>query len=261
MISLYHITTCRYVNPPTALETPYRQLSWSYLYFTNSWLLLSPSQLCADWRFQAVPLITSFTDLHNVLTLATLTVAAILFLYGIRGSEHQRKITLSGILFTLVPYIPASNIFFPVGFVVAERILYLPSMGFCLLVGYGLWSILQKANRGITKLLMQVAIGYLLLVHSLKTVVRNRDWVTGLTMYSSAIKFNPKSGIMLSNLGIEYAMMKNFSFAEELYRASTKVAPHYSRGFFNLGKLMKGLHRYDEAEWVSLYVTSYFHRE
>lgn len=39
----------------------------------------------------------------------------------------------------VLPFLPASNLFFPVGFVVAERVLYIPSMGFCLLVAYG-WS-------------------------------------------------------------------------------------------------------------------------
>ena len=37
----------------------------------------------------------------------------------------------------VLPFIPASNLFFPVGFVVAERILYTPSFGFCLLVALG----------------------------------------------------------------------------------------------------------------------------
>ena len=37
----------------------------------------------------------------------------------------------------ILPFIPASNIFFPVGFVVAERILYLPSMGFSFIVSIG----------------------------------------------------------------------------------------------------------------------------
>lgn len=41
-------------------------------------------------------------------------------------------------MFILVPFLPASNLFFRVGFVVAERILYLPSMGFCLLVIIGI---------------------------------------------------------------------------------------------------------------------------
>jgi len=41
----------------------------------------------------------------------------------------------------ILPFLPASNLFFPVGFVIAERVLYAPSMGFCMLIGYG-WSIL-----------------------------------------------------------------------------------------------------------------------
>ena len=35
---------------------------------------------------------------------------------------------------TVVPFLPAMNIFFRVGFVIAERNLYIPSIGFVLLV-------------------------------------------------------------------------------------------------------------------------------
>lgn len=44
----------------------------------------------------------------------------------------------------VLPFIPASNLFFPVGFVVAERVLYVPSMGFCVLVAYGFKILSQK---------------------------------------------------------------------------------------------------------------------
>lgn len=44
------------------------------------------------------------------------------------------------------PFLPASNLFFPVGFVIAERILYIPSMGFCLLVAYG-WTRVYSSNK------------------------------------------------------------------------------------------------------------------
>jgi len=45
------------------------------------------------------------------------------------------------------PFIPASNLFFPVGFVVAERVLYVPSMGFCLLVAVGFQLLLQHLKQ------------------------------------------------------------------------------------------------------------------
>ncbi len=41
----------------------------------------------------------------------------------------------------VVPYLPSCNLMFTVGFVVAERILYLPSMGFCILLAYGLFEV------------------------------------------------------------------------------------------------------------------------
>ena len=55
---------------------------------------------------------------------------------------------------------------------------------------------------------------------------------------------------MLSNLGIEYAITRDYTQAERLYRTSVEVAPSYSRGFYNLGKLLKMMHRYYEAEEV-----------
>jgi len=42
---------------------------------------------------------------------------------------------LQGLSLITFPFIPASNLLFPVGFVVAERVLYLPSMGYCILIG------------------------------------------------------------------------------------------------------------------------------
>lgn len=194
-----------------------------------------------------MPLITSLTDPHNLLTLLTFIAAAILAIHSI---VRRDKVVIWGLSLLVLPYIPASNLFFPVGFVVAERVLYLPSMGFCLLVGFGIWKLLGRVNSGIPRLLAKMVIVYLLVVHSMKTLLRNRDWLSSMTIYASGVKFNPRSGLMLSNLGIEYAIAQNYTYAEELYRLSTDVSPHYSNGFFNLGKLLKTLRRYGEAEQV-----------
>lgn len=66
-------------------------------------------------------------------------------------SKHSKlrgeAIILSfGAFLTIVPFIPATNLLFPVGFVVAERVLYLPSMGFCLLVAMGIKKIGRRSR-------------------------------------------------------------------------------------------------------------------
>ena len=47
------------------------------------------------------------------------------------------RVVAMSVVLLVVPFIPASNLFFRVGFVVAERVLYLPSAGYCLLVALG----------------------------------------------------------------------------------------------------------------------------
>uniref|UniRef100_A0A1S4H0X0 dolichyl-phosphate-mannose--protein mannosyltransferase n=1 Tax=Anopheles gambiae TaxID=7165 RepID=A0A1S4H0X0_ANOGA len=47
-----------------------------------------------------------------------------------------------------LPFLPASNLLFYVGFVVAERILYLPSVGYCLLVGLGAGALIDGGGGG-----------------------------------------------------------------------------------------------------------------
>lgn len=59
------------------------------------------------------------------------------FQVDLDGSQRKR-IVLLALSMIIIPFIPATNLFFPVGFVVAERILYIPSMGFCILVSLGI---------------------------------------------------------------------------------------------------------------------------
>ena len=66
------------------------------------------------------------------------------------SSENSyKRATVIGLSMLLLPFLPASNLFFPVGFVVAERILYMPSMGFCLLVGIGFGKLTAWAQENL----------------------------------------------------------------------------------------------------------------
>ena len=54
-----------------------------------------------------------------------------------------RNLTM-GLALLVVPFLPASNIFFTVGFVVAERVLYLSSIGSCLITVLGFAALSKK---------------------------------------------------------------------------------------------------------------------
>uniref|UniRef100_A0A182F5G0 DUF1736 domain-containing protein n=1 Tax=Anopheles albimanus TaxID=7167 RepID=A0A182F5G0_ANOAL len=54
---------------------------------------------------------------------------------------------LMSVALLALPFLPATNLLFYVGFVVAERVLYLPSVGFCLLVGLGASSLIDGSAR------------------------------------------------------------------------------------------------------------------
>jgi len=43
-----------------------------------------------------------------------------------------------GLALLVVSFLPASNLVFRVGFVLAERVLYIPSTGFCVLITLGI---------------------------------------------------------------------------------------------------------------------------
>jgi len=50
-----------------------------------------------------------------------------------RSDCYEQHYIIWSLMWFLIPFLPASNLFVPVGFLVAERTLYLPSLGFCLL--------------------------------------------------------------------------------------------------------------------------------
>ena len=51
--------------------------------------------------------------------------------------RRDNCLVLFSVSMALIPFLPASNLLFPVGFVLAERVLYLPSLGVCLLIAMG----------------------------------------------------------------------------------------------------------------------------
>uniref|UniRef100_A0A8C7E2T6 dolichyl-phosphate-mannose--protein mannosyltransferase n=1 Tax=Naja naja TaxID=35670 RepID=A0A8C7E2T6_NAJNA len=227
-------------NP--ASFSPYlltRFLTYSYLLAFNAWLLLAPITLCYDWQVGSIPLVESIWDLRNFATLILAFVMLLLCLHcfvAFKKLEHRE--ILVGLLFLIFPFIPASNLFFRVGFVVAERILYMPSMGYCILLVHGLNKLCLWLNKwGITAMSFSAL---LLLLFSWKTVKQNEIWLSRESLF----RLYPRHASALNNLG---TLTKDIAQAKEYYSKALQLNPQHNRVLFNLGNLLKNQGKKEEA--------------
>lgn len=109
--------------------------------------------------------------------------------------NSPRVAVLTFVAFMTLPFVPASNALFYVGFVVAERVVYLPSVGFCLLVGLGAGVATRSQRRG--QWSSRVLMGsFLLLLLAMcgRTIKRNLDWHDEESLFRSALHINPPKG-------------------------------------------------------------------
>uniref|UniRef100_A0A8C1LJK0 dolichyl-phosphate-mannose--protein mannosyltransferase n=1 Tax=Cyprinus carpio TaxID=7962 RepID=A0A8C1LJK0_CYPCA len=224
-------------NP--ASFSPYlltRFLTYCYLLAFNAWLLLAPIVLCYDWQVGSIPLVESLWDGRNIasLTLALVMLALIL------NCKMKGKEVLVGMLFLVFPFIPASNLFFRVGFVVAERVLYMPSMGYCVLVVHGLNRLYSVVSRwGAAALTVSMLV--VLLLFSWKTVQQNEIWLSREALF----RLYPRHASALNNLG---TLTHQAEEAEVYYRRALNINPQHNRALFNLGNLLKSQGKEEEAE-------------
>ncbi|XP_060050573.1 protein O-mannosyl-transferase TMTC1 isoform X2 [Erinaceus europaeus] len=266
-------------NP--ASFSPYlltRFLTYSYLLAFNVWLLLAPITLCYDWQVGSIPLVESVWDVRNLATLLLALVMTLLSLHcwaAFKRLEHRE--VLVGLLFLVLPFIPASNLFFRVGFVVAERVLYMPSMGYCILVVQGLSRLCAGLGRcGAATL--TVSTGLLLLLLSWKTMKQNESWLSREALfrsgvetlphnakvhynyanflkdqgrnreavhhYRTALRLYPRHASALNNLG---TLTPDAAEAQRYYQRALQLSPQHSRALFNLGNLLRSQQKPHEA--------------
>lgn len=177
-------------------------------------------------------------------------------------SNQQLDATVLALALMVLPFVPATNLFFYVGFVVAERVLYVPSMGYCLLVAVGadqLCGFARRAarhghggagshssNNGETlRKLVLAALVALVLVLSLRTVRRNRDWLTEEDLYRSGIHINPpKSYGNLANILSAHGKKAE---AEWAYKKALTYRSNMADVHYNLGILLQEQNRLEEA--------------
>ena len=132
---------------------------------------------------------------------------------------------------------------------VAERYLYLPSVGFCLLVGYVAARVL--AVGGTVRVTASVAVGVVLAAAAVATVWRNGVWRTNLTLWSDTAVKNTTDGLPMRSLATTYQQLGDAAKATGYFQLALQRR-NDQMGLFtiynNLGSLAMVAQRLDEAE-------------
>ncbi|GAB6030299.1 hypothetical protein CHUAL_005973 [Chamberlinius hualienensis] len=242
----------RFDNPASVAPTPIRQLTYNYLLAVNAWLLLFPSPLCCDWTMGTIPLINGPLDLRNVATAAFYVVFTSLSLVAFsQPNSPKGRIILMSLSLMVFPFLPASNLFFPVGFVIAERILYTPSMGFCMLVSQGAncLSIIDcKKFPRLLKIIIWTSLILLITFHSAKTVTRNKDWESEYSIFMAGLKVNNRNAKLFNNVGHALESQENFTVALLYFKKAVSVQPDDIGAHINVGRTYNNLKMYKKAE-------------
>ncbi|XP_065841636.1 protein O-mannosyl-transferase TMTC2-like isoform X2 [Oscarella lobularis] len=241
-----------------------RFLTFSYLPAFNFALLLCPTTLSFDWSMKAIPLVESIADARHFATLtfyASLVVivdvcvtrfydyARIARLLGVYCDDSVKtRFSIGPLLVALAllvfPFLPATNALFYVGFVVAERVLYMPSMGYCLALAIGVERVWAVAKEEHKKFLALLCLGLLILFCG-RTIRRNNDWQTEEKLYRSGIPINPPKA--WGNLANVMKAQNRLDDAEQAYRNALEHRPNMADAHYNLGILLQESGRNTEA--------------
>jgi Tfp pilus assembly protein PilF len=172
---------------------------------------------------------------------------------GTASLEHA-QLARYGVLFMLMTMGLTSNILFPVGAVLAERFLYLPSVGFCLaLVTWGA----MLCQRYFPALLAP-GLGFLIAGFSLLTLLRNPAWEsnerllrTDVAISTESPKLNNDYGTALVEKGMKEtdakARQRLFEEAYPYLEKALKQHPTYYDAFLAHGACAYYLGKFEAA--------------
>ena len=198
-------------------------------------MLAFPGFLGTDFayaaRVQLVPHVT-LGFLLALLAWVPLVVGSLLLL-------RRFPLTAAGLLWTFGALLPVLHLI-PIGVLLAERLTYLPSAGFCIAAAGAIGSLRRTP-------LVVGAVFALVAVLGVRTAVRAAEWSSDLALWESELPKAPRDVVVNNNLAVAYSARGEYAKAISPLETSIRVAPGYWRAHVNLGIAEQGLGRPDRA--------------
>jgi Tfp pilus assembly protein PilF len=187
-------------------------VAWKYV-----GLHVYPATLSCDYSYNAIILYANWR--HMALPAVAAALVLVLWIWAVwtrRGAW-----VLAGAIY-LAGFAATANILVPTRTIMGERLAYLPSAGFCLLVAL-IWVRLENHQPSLAWAVLAILVAVL----ATRTVVRNRDWKDNFTLFSAAVQAVPGSAKMHLDLGGEYMKRDQLDEARREFHIALRIYPDY----------------------------------
>jgi tetratricopeptide (TPR) repeat protein len=143
-------------------------------------IILWPARLSADYSYNQIPLARGTPE--DWLSCAAIVLAAAAAVWSYR--KNRAAFYLACLAFLTI--LPGSNLLFPIGTMMAERLAYLPAAGVvaCLVIALNRW----PSARGVLAICCLAACGL-----AARTWTRNQDWQSQLSLARATATASPNS--------------------------------------------------------------------
>jgi tetratricopeptide (TPR) repeat protein len=213
-------------NPLVALDLPLRLLNALAIAQRYLGLLLFPAVLRYDYSRAQIPLLDSFLEPGALLVM----FACALELWAGVWLARRSRLAAFGLGLSAASFAVVSNLWIPIGTILGERLLYFPSIGFCLLIALGLERVLRSYPRALL-----VALSLVVALHGVRAAVRTPEWKSNERLYLADLPRSPNSARVQSNAGFAEQLRGNHAVALQHFDRALEIDPSFHNAYRNAG--------------------------
>ena len=153
---------------------------------------------------------------------------------------HRRLLSIS-LCWFFITLLPQSNLY-PINAFMAEHWLYLPSLGFFLILANSLTSLYNKS-----KYLGLILITGISIFYSYFTIKQNNYWREPIPFYKRYLRYDSNNSSIYYNLGINLEQAGNLKEAISVYKRALEINPKDINTYYHLSNISYKIKKTEDA--------------
>jgi len=166
------------------------------------------------------------------------------FLGAVVWSWRKNKNIFFWLVFFVITLLPTLTPF-KISWIVAERYVYLGTLGIIVVVAL-LFDKLLKLNEN-AKMVGYFALVVIIATLSVRTIIRNKDWKSEDTLWIATAQVAPSGQQIHNNLGDVYARQGDMQRAIQEFKMAIEINPNYADAYHNLANTYQQMGQLDLA--------------